>query len=222
MTRFHFSVLPRSRRSLERVTQPPASTTRARADLPSRARTLAVTAGTVAAVLATAAGCASGHRTASPPSNSVAAAQPATPLTCAATVTTTHPAEGAHVGVVVSTVANAQIRVIARGSGVEGRKVARAGADGQYTFWYRVSSAVPGSRITLHARVSKSGRRVSCTTWLAPGRKAHVSERAPTPAKAAAPAPAPAPPPRPAAWCTATATVYNAYWNENNVYVHSN
>jgi hypothetical protein len=40
------------------------------------------------------------------------------------------------------------------------------------------------------------------------------------------PAPAPSPPKSPpkssGAWCTATATVYNAEYDENNVYVNSN
>jgi hypothetical protein len=43
----------------------------------------------------------------------------------------------------------------------------------------------------------------------------------PPPAPAPTPAP-PAPPPPPAAWCTATASVYNALYNWNNVYVNSN
>lgn len=41
-------------------------------------------------------------------------------------------------------------------------------------------------------------------------------------ATSAPPAAAPAPAPNPAAWCTATASVYNAKYNWNNVYVHSN
>jgi hypothetical protein len=50
----------------------------------------------------------------------------------------------------------------------------------------------------------------------APTSAAPVATSAPP--KPAAPAPAPAP----AAWCTATATVYNAQRDWNNVYVHSN
>jgi hypothetical protein len=138
-------------------------------------------------------------------------------------VTKTHPVDGAHVGVLVDTVANAQIRIVAHGGGVENVKAARADTAGEHTFWYRVSNAPPGYRVALRARVSRDGRRASCTTQFEPARKVHVSKPAPAPAKAASPAPTPAPaPPRSAAWCTATASIYDAYWNDNNVYVHSN
>jgi hypothetical protein len=102
-------------------------------------------------------------------------------------------------------------------------KAARANADGEHTFWYRVRSAASGYRVALHVRVSKDGRRVSCTTRYGPARRTQVPEPAPAPAKPTSPAPTPAPaPPRSAAWCTATASIYDAYRNDNNVYVHSN
>jgi hypothetical protein len=133
-------------------------------------------------------------------------------------VTRRHPADETSVGIRVRTIPDARIKVVAHYKTTNHSKVAHAGANGRRTVWYDISGATPGYRVKVDVRVSRHGKKGSCSTWFTPRRKAAVPSPAPSPA----PAPTPAPTTNPAAWCSATASVYNAYRDENNVYVNSN
>jgi hypothetical protein len=195
---------------------------------------LAATAGAVVAIALAAAGCTSARHEAA----SSAAARHATAhealqvkkaLPCTATVTKWHPADGTSVGVRVRTAPGAQISVTAHYRTASRGKSARANAAGRHTFRYRISDATPRYRVKVDVLVSQAGQNGSCATWFTPRRTGTTPGPAPAPASspsaAAAPPPAPAAPapaPSSAAWCTATASVYNASEDWNNVYVNSN
>jgi hypothetical protein len=204
-------------------------------------RRLAVMAGTVSAVMLVAVGCASAHhlaashaaadRAAADRATALAAAQAKKSLPCTVSVSKEHPADYTHVGVRVRTAPGGQITVVAHYRTVRHEVTARAYANGRHTFRYWISDATPGYLVNVDVRVSQAGRKGSCATWFTPRRKASAPAPAPapssSPAQAQAPAPAPAPAPTtspttPAAWCTATASVYYAPKDWNNVYVNSN
>ena len=204
-------------------------------------RRLAVMAGTASAVMLVAVGCASPHqsaashaaadRAAADRATALAAAQAKKSLPCTVSVSKEHPADYTYVGVRVRTAPGAQIRVVAHYRTVKHKATARAYADGRRTFRYWISDATPGYQVNVDVRVSQARRQGSCATWFTPRRKAS-SAPVPAPAPSSSPAqaqePAPAPttpttsPPASAAWCTATASVYYAPKNWNNVYVNSN
>jgi hypothetical protein len=122
---------------------------------------------------------------------------------CKASVSSRRPADDSAVGIHVKTVPAAHIRTAAHFKSASRIKRARAGASGRHTIWYRIGRATPGYRVRVSVLVFAGRQSASCTTWFTP-RKAARHRR------------------RPAAWCTATASVYNAQYDENNVYVHSN
>jgi hypothetical protein len=134
--------------------------------------------------------------------NAASLARPA-PLSCGASVTKRYPTDNTTVGVRVRTSASAHILVVAHFK--SGARVQRWRADraGRRTAWYRLGNATPNHRVKVDVSVSLGRRKGSCTTWFTPRRPVrhkHVT----------------------AAWCKATATVYYAPYNWNNVYVHSN
>jgi hypothetical protein len=102
------------------------------------------------------------------------------------------------------------------------KKTARAGATGLRTFWFALGSAPPGYRVKVDVRVSANGQKRSYRAWFTP------RQAPPPPVAAPASTPTPvsasgsAPKHSSGAWCTATASVYNAAKDWNNVYVHSN
>lgn len=181
-----------------------------------------------AALALTAAGCASASHPAagshartrtSGTAAALAAVHAGKALPCTATVTSQRPLDGTFVGIRVHTVRHARVKVVVQFKLTSRKKAARAGAHGRHTFWYPVGAASPGYQVTADVTVSRQGRKGSCQTSF-------------TPRRPAVPAPPPAPSPSPsatatskppsAAWCTATASVYNASKDWNNVYVNSN
>jgi hypothetical protein len=130
------------------------------------------------------------------------AAQRAASMRCTASVSSRYPARGSRVGILIKTVPSAHIRVTAHFK--SGRRIerSRANSTGRQTIWYRVGAATPGFRVAVDVLVYGGRESGSCATWFAP-RRTHRHRR-------------------PGAWCTATASVYNAQRNWNNVYVHSN
>jgi hypothetical protein len=187
-------------------------------------RLTAATSATTMVVLA-AVGCTNTHHAAPPPLAPAAVATPAptpttSPLTCIASVTRKHPADGSKVGVTVSTAPGARITVVARFQSGNRKKTAHADSTGLRTFWLQVGSATPGYRVKVDVRASAHSHNRSCGTSFTP--RQPPAPPAPSPAPTTAPAAAPAPPHHSGARCTATASVYDAAKDENNVYVHSN
>lgn len=191
------------------------------------ARSLVPT-GVVIAVMVGVAGCASGGGTAASPGSagireaasgglSLADAQARRPLECVAGVTARHPVAGASVGVRVRTVRGARVRVVALYR-VPRRRAGRAGVNGHRTFWFSTSDAVAGYRVKVDVRVSWRGRKGSCSTWFTPRQGGTAPQPTPTPTAT----PSPTGTSVAAAWCSATASVYNASKDWNNVYVNSN
>jgi hypothetical protein len=135
--------------------------------------------------------------------NSAAGAAIAARPSCTATVTKRYPVDGSSVGVRVKTAPSARIAVAAHYEYTTRKKAGRANLNGRRTFWYHVDSATPGFRIKVDVTVSRDGRKASCSTWFTP--------------RAVAPQPS-----APAPSCTATASVYDAEYDWNNVYVNSN
>jgi hypothetical protein len=89
---------------------------------------------------------------------------------------------GTKVGVRVSTAPDARITVVAHFENGEREKTAHAGTAGRHTFWFRLSSAAPGVRVTVDARVSAHGQQRSARIWFTP------RQSPPPPAGPAAPA----------------------------------
>jgi hypothetical protein len=129
--------------------------------------------------------------------------QSAARLACSASVTSRYPHDYTSVGIRITTTASARIRVAAHFRGGVRRKTAVASATGKQTIWYRLGGATPGYRVRVDVQVARGSRSGSCSTWFTPRKRRTTGHR-------------------PGAWCTATASVYNAQYDENNVYVHSN
>jgi hypothetical protein len=129
----------------------------------------------------------------------------ATPLHCSATVTRRYPPDDTTVGIRVSTTRWAHV-VVAAHEHKTRVKTSRADHSGRATIWYALGNADPGYRVDVQVHVYRNGRRGSCSTWFTP-RKARPVHHRHHPHRA---------------WCRATESVYNAYYDENNVYVHSN
>jgi hypothetical protein len=121
---------------------------------------------------------------------------------CTASVTSRYPSRDSRVGILVKTVPAAHIRATAHFRPGNRIERSRASRSGRKTIWYQVGAATPGFRVVVDILVYGGRQHASCSTWFAP-RRPHRH-------------------PRPAAWCTATASVYNAEYDWNNVYVHSN
>jgi hypothetical protein len=124
-------------------------------------------------------------------------------LACSASVTTRYPRDDTSVGIRITTTASARIRVAAHFRGGVRRKTAVANAAGKQTIWYRLGGATPGYKVRVDVRVAKNSRSASCSTWFTPRRRRATGHKS-------------------GAWCTATASVYYAPYDWNNVYVHSN
>jgi hypothetical protein len=136
---------------------------------------------------------------------SAAVASPATPLSCSATVTSHYPKIGTSVGVKVHSLAGIRIRVIAHFKHGTAKKTGHANSAGKQTVWYRLKSdTTPGYRVKVDVTVFRGKRAAYCSTWFTPQAKHRGGGHGG------------------GAWCTATATVYNAQYDENNVYVNSN
>jgi hypothetical protein len=160
---------------------------------------------------------------------SLAAVQARRSLKCAVRVNDRHPVIGSSVGVRVSSVPGAWVKVVARYGGGSRRKSARAGIRGRRLFWYGTSAVAPGYRVRVVVRVSRHHRRGVCSAWFTPRQRTATPHPTGTPSpspsvspsKTAVPSPSPSPSPG-RAWCTATASVYDASRNWNDVYVYSN
>jgi hypothetical protein len=178
------------------------------------------------------AGCASAPHAAAPRTTALAARQVRRSLPCTASVSKTRPFDDTYVGVHVHTVPGADIEAVARYRTVAREKTGHANANGRRTFRYWISDATPGYRVNVDVQVFLAGRKGSCAAWFTPRASGSAPVAAPSPSPSAAPAPPPpssapapvstTPPPAAAAWCTATASVYDASRNWNNVYVNSN
>jgi hypothetical protein len=130
-------------------------------------------------------------------------------------VTKRRPIAGTKVGVIVSTAPGARIVVVAHFVTGDHRKTARADGSGSRTFWYLLGNVLAGYRVYVTVRVSAHGQKTTSQMWFTPR-----SPPPPPPPKAAHTT---APPQHHSgAECSATASVYNAAENENNVYVNSN
>jgi hypothetical protein len=128
-----------------------------------------------------------------PTSTATAAATPTPPpLTSSASVTRKHPVIGTKVGVLVSTMPNARITVVAHFPAGNREKTSRADASGLHTFWFRPAGPTLGYRVKVDVRVYAHGQKRSSRTWFTPRQRP-----APPPPPSAAPAPptsaAPAP-----------------------------
>jgi hypothetical protein len=128
---------------------------------------------------------------------------PSAAISCTAKPTSRYPVDDSSVGIRISTSARAHFTVKAHFRGGVREKKAVAGATGTGTATFRLGGATPGYRVAVDVSVALGDRHGSCTTWFRPRKK--VKHRHPA-----------------AAWCTATASVYNAAYDWNNVYVHSN
>jgi hypothetical protein len=121
---------------------------------------------------------------------------------------------GTKVGVTVSTTPGARITVVAHFEAGDWKKTAHADATGVHRFWFPVGTAPAGIRVLVVVRVFLHGQKRFSRVWFTP--------RQPPPPPVAAPAPTPSPKHNNSgAWCTARA-VYNAQYNDYDVYVHSN
>lgn len=141
-------------------------------------RLTAATGATVAVVLA-AVGCTTTHHTAptgaatattTPTATAIATPTPA-PLTAAASVTHKHPIIGTRVGVLVSTIPNARITVVAHFPAENRERTARADATGLRTFWFQTATATPGYRVEVYVRVYAHGQKRFIRTWFTPRQK---------------------------------------------------
>jgi hypothetical protein len=94
--------------------------------------------------------------------------------------------------------------VVAHFRGRTRTKTGRVNRSGKATIWYRIGSAKPGYKVKVDISLSHYSRRGSCSTWFTPRRKHHRRGGGG------------------AAWCTASASVYYAPYDENNIYVNSN
>jgi hypothetical protein len=130
------------------------------------------------------------------------AAREAAAFHCTASVTSRYPARDTRVGILIETAPTARIRATAHFKSGNRIERSRAGSTGRQTIWYRVGTAAPGFRVVVDVVVYGGRKSASCSTWFAP-RRPHRHRR-------------------PGAWCRATASVYNAEYDWNNVYVHSN
>jgi hypothetical protein len=128
------------------------------------------------------------------------------PLPCSATVTNQHPLDGSSVGIQISTSKSARITVALHFRGKTHRTTARANRNGKDTIWWPVGGARPGYKVMVDVTVIHYARHGSCSTWFTP-RKIHHHRRGGGGG---------------GAWCTATASVYYAPYDWNNVYVNSN
>lgn len=135
---------------------------------------------------------------------SASAAKPA--LHCSATVRR-HPPDKTTVGIRVSTTRWAHVVVAAHFERKTRVKTGRANRFGRATISYAIGGATPGYRVNVKVSVYRSGRRGSCSTWFTPTKARRHHRRRHH---------------RRGAWCRATASVYDAQYDENNVYVHSN
>jgi hypothetical protein len=160
-------------------------------------------------------------------------------LKCRTWVTDRYPSDDASVGLRIRTVRHARVRVIAHYRWISYLNKARAGARGRRTLWYSVGDAPAGFKVMLDVRVSRHGRRGSCSTWFIPHRNGgptpsptptRTPTPSPTPTRTPSPAPTPSPtrssaPPPVGAWCTASVQTYpdsdQDEWY-NDVYVNSN
>ncbi len=135
---------------------------------------------------------------------SAAGAAPAASLSCTATVTSHYPKIGGSVGVRVATQAGVRIRVVARFKHATPKRAANADSSGRKVFFYALhSGTTSGYRVNVGVTVFRDKRAAHCTTWFTPQVKHKHSHGS-------------------GAWCTATASVYYAPYDWNNVYVHSN
>jgi hypothetical protein len=198
-------------------------------------RRLRATAGAAAVAVLALGGCASAPHAGAPRTTALAARQVRKPVPCTVSVTKRRPADGTYVGVHVHTAPGAHIEATARYRTVARKMTALANANGRHTFRYWISDATPGYRVNVDIQVSLAGRKGSCTAWFTPRARGSAPVAAPSPSPSPSPSAAPAPPPSSApapvsttpppaaaAWCTATASVYDASRNWNNVYVNSN
>jgi hypothetical protein len=162
-------------------------------------------------------------------------------LKCHTWVTDRYPPDNGSVGLRIRTVRRARVRVIAHYRWISYLNRARAGARGHRTLWYSVGDAPAGFKVKLDVRVSRHGRRGSCSTWFIPHRNGgpapspsptptRTPTPSPTPTRTPSPAPTPSPtrspaPPPGDAWCTASVQTYpdsdHDEWY-NDVYVNSN
>lgn len=140
------------------------------------ARRLTAATGAVLAVVLAAVGCTTTHHSAppgaasatlSPTATAIATPTPA-PLTVAASVTHKHPIISTKVGVLVSTMPNARITVVAHFPAENREKTARADATGLRTFWFQTGSATPGHRVKVDVRVYAHGQKRSSRIWFTP------------------------------------------------------
>jgi hypothetical protein len=164
-------------------------------------------------VVIAAVGCSSAPHTtgnsAAPTPTLTASATPTptpTPLTVTASVTRTRPVIGTNVGVMVTTLPNARIIVIAHFSAGNVEKTRRADGTGLRRFWFETATAAPGYRVKVDVRVHSHGQKASSRTSFTPRQK-------PPPPPPPPPSPAPAPSTSAAApsGCHPTASSGNCY-----------
>jgi hypothetical protein len=129
--------------------------------------------------------------------------RPSRPLSCSASVANRHPADYTTDYVQVTTASFANVTTVAQYRTTSTQHTAQADASGQASIAYYISGATPGYQVNVDVTVSRGDRHGSCSTWFTP----------PKP---------PAQPQPSGASCSATASVYSAYYDENNVYVNSN
>jgi hypothetical protein len=161
-------------------------------------------------------------------------------LKCRAWVTDRYPLDNTSVGVRVRTARHAKVRVVVHYRRISYLNKARAGTRGHRTFWYFIGAARAGFKVMLDVRVSRHGRKGSCSTWFVPRRSGGPAPSpsptptrspspSPTPTHVPSPAPTPSPtrtatPPPGGAWCTASVQTYpdsdQDYWY-NDVSVRS-
>jgi len=201
--------------------------------LPLSGRTVTRTAAAVIVLAITVSACGVGARPQAAAGSQAASSVKAVSLIrstsrlrCHAAATRRYPTDDSWVGIRVRTVRHARIRVVAHYRTVSHMKRARASAQGRRTVWYWTSGATLGYRVQVTVRVSRKGRKGWCSIWFTP--RAGSGGPSPSPTATSTPSPSPSPkpthtsPPPSGAWCTATASVYDASRDWNDVYVNSN
>ncbi len=99
-------------------------------------------------------------------------------------MTRTRPIIGTNVGVMVTTLPNVRIIVVAHFSAGNEEKTRRADGTGLRTVWFETATAAPGYRVKVDVRVYAHGQKASSRTSFTPRQKP--------------PPPPPPPPPSPA------------------------
>lgn len=97
-----------------------------------------------------------------------AAAAPAAPLTCRASMSDSTPEQYSNVTVRVKTAPRARVRTVAHYRTTDTAKSKTANSAGKANLVYYISSATAGYRVKVDVKVTKNGRSKTCSTSFTP------------------------------------------------------